>query len=71
MREYVRLNQTEAPFAPIPHGRYINFLSEFLKAEPGATRPQAIRAWHKLKTLDLPKHYQAWKQFQLANKEDQ
>src|SRR5712691_3863665 len=38
VREYVRLNQTDGPFAQVPHGRYINFLSDFLKAEKGATR---------------------------------
>ncbi len=38
VREYVRLNQTNGQFAQIPHGRYINFLSDFLKGERGATR---------------------------------
>jgi hypothetical protein len=60
VREYVRLNRTEEPFARIPHGRYINFLSDFLAAEKGATREQATRAWEKLKALDVPKTYGAW-----------
>ena len=30
VKEYIRLNQTDEPFAQIPHGRYINFLSDFL-----------------------------------------
>ncbi|MEO8075561.1 MAG: hypothetical protein ABI818_04475 [Acidobacteriota bacterium] len=58
--EYVRLNQTREPFAHIPHVRYINFVSDFLAAEKPATREQAIRAWKKLKTLDVPKTYRAW-----------
>jgi len=62
--EYVRLNQTNRAFAPIPHGRYINFLSDFLKAEKGATREQAVKAWEKLKTLNAPKNYRSWKKFQ-------
>jgi len=33
--EYVRLNQATKPFARIAHGRYINFMSEFLAAERG------------------------------------
>ena len=33
------------PFAQIPHGRYINFVSDFMAAEKGATRDQATRAW--------------------------
>jgi SAP domain-containing protein len=60
VREYVRLNQTKEPFAQIPHGRYINFVSDFMAAEKGATRDQATRAWARLKTLDVPKTYRSW-----------
>ena len=62
VKEYVRLNQTTKPFAHIPSGRYINFLADFLAAEKGATREQAIRAWKKLKMLDIPKDYRSWVQ---------
>ncbi|HYR89453.1 MAG TPA: hypothetical protein VE422_35590 [Terriglobia bacterium] len=62
VEEYVRLNQTKQPFAQIPHGRYINFMSDFLAAEKGATREQAMKAWEKLKSLDVPKNYRAWTQ---------
>jgi hypothetical protein len=58
--EYVRLNQTSQPFGQIPIGRYINFLSDFLAAEKGATREHAMKAWKKLKSLDAPKTYRAW-----------
>jgi hypothetical protein len=61
VEEYVRLNQTTKPFVHIPHGRYINFVADFLAAEKGATREQAIREWKKLKTLDCPKDYRSWK----------
>ena len=64
VREHVRLSQTIGPFAQIPHGRYINFMSNFMAAEPSATREQAIKAWKTLKTLDVPKDYQSWKRFQ-------
>ena len=60
VREYVRLNQAEGRFAQIPHGRYVNFVSDFLTAERGATREQATKAWRKLKTLDIPKDYRSW-----------
>jgi len=60
VKEYVRLNQTKEPFAQIPHGRYINFMSDFLAAEKGATKEQAMKAWRKLKTLDIPKNYRSW-----------
>ena len=59
VKEYVRLNQTEEPFAQIPIDCYINFVSDFLAAE-GATRGQAIKAWEQLKTLDIPKNYRSW-----------
>jgi len=62
VKQYVTLNQTEERFSPIPSGRYINFLSEFLSSEKGATRDQALKAWRELKNLDAPKTYQAWKQ---------
>ena len=63
VREYVRLSQTAGPFAQGPHGRYINFVSDFMAAEQGATREQAIRAWTALKALDVPKDYRSWKRF--------
>jgi hypothetical protein len=63
VREYIRLSQTAGPFAQIPHGRYINFMSDFMAAEPSATREQAISAWTTLKTLELPKDYRSWKRF--------
>jgi len=61
VNKYVELNQREGRFDQIPVGRYINFLSDFLAAEKGATREQAIAAWKKLKKLDAPKNYRSWK----------
>lgn len=58
--EYVRLCQSKEPFARIPHGRYINFMADFLAAEQGPTREQAIKAWEELKTMDIPKDYRSW-----------
>jgi len=59
VRQYVALNKTER-FEKIPHGRYINFVAEFLAAEKGATRRDAIAAWTELKELDVLKSYSAW-----------
>jgi hypothetical protein len=64
VREYVRLSRAKEPFAKIPHGRYINFMSDFLATEKDATREQAIKSWKNLKTLDVPKNYRAWKKSQ-------
>ena len=35
-------------------------MSDFLAAKKGAKREQAIKAWKKLKTLDIPKDYRSW-----------
>lgn len=59
--EYVRLCQATEPFAKIPHGRYINFMSDFLASEENATREQVTVAWAELKALDIPKDYRSWK----------
>jgi len=68
VEEYVRLNQTTRPFVHIPHGRYVNFVADFLAKEKGATREQAIREWKKLKTLDVPKDYRSWARYQSAKR---
>jgi SAP domain-containing protein len=59
VRQYVALNRMER-FEKIPHGRYINFVAEFLAAEKKGTRSDAIAAWAELKTMDIPKNYASW-----------
>jgi len=59
--QYVVLNSLER-FRRIPHPRYINFLSDFLAAEKGASHKDARAAWKKLKLMDAPKTYHSWKQ---------
>lgn len=61
VEEYVRLSQSPERFAHIPHGRYINFVSDFLAHEPRATTTDAIAAWWVLKEMDCPKTYRAWR----------
>ena len=61
VKEYVRLNQVEEPFKQIPIACYINFLSDFLKAEKLATRADALAAWKQLKRMNVPKTYRDWK----------
>ena len=56
VRRYIALNKVER-FEKVPHGRYINFVAEFLAADKGVTRAEAIAAWTELKGLDLPKDY--------------
>jgi hypothetical protein len=63
--KYIELNEGEEPFKQVPSGRYINFLSDFLKNEKDATREDGIRAWKELKEMDIPKNYSSWKKSQL------
>ncbi len=58
--EYVRLSTSKQPFVKVPHGRYINFLAEYLANEPNATHAAARAAWKHLKMLDVPKDYASW-----------
>jgi len=60
--QYVALCQTEGSFPQAASGRYINFVSDFLKGEKDATREAATAAWAQLKQLDIPKTYAAWKE---------
>jgi hypothetical protein len=67
VRHYIRLNNA-GRFERIPHGRYINFIAEFLAAEKRATHRDAVAAWHALKALDVPKTYAAWAEFNRRRK---
>jgi SAP domain-containing new25 len=60
VKEYVRLNRPETTNRRAPSGRYINFLSDFLAANPEATMAAAIRAWKTVKAMDSPKNYRAF-----------
>ena len=59
VRQYIVLN-TMPRFDRIPHGRYINFVADYLEADKRATRAEAIAAWTELKALDVPKDYASW-----------
>jgi hypothetical protein len=59
VRQYIVLNKMDR-FERVPHGRYINFIADFLEADKGATRTEAIAAWTELKELDVPKDYLSW-----------
>lgn len=60
VKQFVKLNQTDK-FEKVAVTRYVNFLSDFLANEKGATRQQAINEWKKLKMLDIEKDYKSWK----------
>src|SRR5436309_12847359 len=55
VRLAVELDTTKDGPLRIEHGRYINFISDFRKADKRAPISEAIAAWHALKKLDAPK----------------
>jgi hypothetical protein len=59
VRRYIALNKMKR-FEKIPHGRYINFVAEFLAANKNVTRAEAIAAWKEIKDLDVPKDFASW-----------
>jgi hypothetical protein len=60
VKEYVRLNRPETTHRRVPVDRYIYFLRDFMKANPGATMTAAIRAWKTVKRMNSPKNYGAF-----------
>ncbi len=64
VQEYVRLNAVKGPFEQVPHGRYINFVSDYDAAHKNVPREEVLEAWESLKKLDVPKTYAAWAKWQ-------
>jgi hypothetical protein len=60
VRHAIELNKTKDGPLRVEHGRYINFVSDFINANKRATMTEAIAAWNVLKKLDAPKTYQSW-----------
>lgn len=58
---FVKLSTQEGRLPQIPSARFNNFITDFLAAGEG-DREQAKAAWGKLKSLDIPKTYAAWKE---------
>jgi len=68
VKEYVRLCESHVPFARVPHGRYINFASDFFAHQPHTTRAEMIAAWHELKVMDCAKTYDDWAKNQVRHR---
>jgi hypothetical protein len=60
VRQAILLNETKQGPLRVEHGRYINFISDFMAQNPGASHRTAVRAWQELKRMDAPKTYGAW-----------
>jgi hypothetical protein len=59
----IALNDHKRGPLRIEHGRYMNFISDYMAHNKGASHQAAVRAWHELKAMDAPKTYAAWVRF--------
>ena len=66
--QFESLNKKGKKYERISSGRYINFLSDYMKEVSGATLPAAISAWNSLKSKNVPKTFSGWKQLGLGSK---
>jgi hypothetical protein len=60
VKQAIALNRTKQGPLRMEHGRYINFVSDFMAQNPGGTHRDAVRAWGEVKRLDAPKTYKVW-----------
>ena len=56
----IALNEGKRGPLRVEHGRYINFISDYMADNNGAAHDDAVRAWHEVKAMDAPKTYAAW-----------
>ncbi len=59
-RQLYALSRPETEFKRIAHGRYMNFVSGFMKHHKDATHAKAVSAWNVLKELPVAKDYGSW-----------
>ena len=60
VRHFVKLNRNKSGPLRTSHGRYNNFVSDYMAHHPGAALQDMLNAWRELKELDIPKTYRAW-----------
>ena len=60
VRQAIVLNKTKQGPLRLEHGRYINFVADFMAANRGRSHADAVRAWKTVKSIDAPKTYDAW-----------
>ncbi len=59
VHKIISLAKTQRGPLRTEHGRYNNFISDFMAAKAG-TRIKAVEAWNALKKLNCPKTFEAW-----------
>jgi hypothetical protein len=56
----IALNQTKRGPLRLEHGRYVNFISDYMADNQSGSHDDAVKAWHQVKIMDAPKTYAAW-----------
>lgn len=56
----IALNESKRGPLRVNHGRYMNFISDYMAGNKAASHEDAVRAWHEVKAMDAPKTYGAW-----------
>jgi hypothetical protein len=56
----IALNQSKHGPLRMEHGRYVNFISDYMANNHGAAHADAVTAWHEVKAMDAPKTYAEW-----------
>jgi SAP domain-containing new25 len=60
VKQAIVLNKTKQGPLRLEHGRYINFISDFMAQNARRSQSDAVRAWDEVKRMDAPKTYAAW-----------
>jgi hypothetical protein len=60
VKQALRLNKTKHGPLRVEHGRYINFIADFMAANRKSSHADAVGAWKEIKEMDAPKTYAAW-----------
>jgi hypothetical protein len=60
VKRAIELNKSKHGPLRIEHGRYMNFVSDFMAANKKASLEEAVKAWQELKAMDAPKTYKSW-----------
>jgi hypothetical protein len=68
VQQAITLNRTKSGPLRLEHGRYMNFISDFMAANPGARHADAVRAWAEVKRIDGRKTYETWKNSEFSYK---
>src|SRR6185295_10168530 len=68
INQAIALNKSKHGPLRIEHGRYINFISDYMAKNKKGSREDAVKAWAELKAMDAPKTYESWAKARKSHK---